>query len=157
MTVLDRTPVVVAGGAGYIGSHLCERLVTQKHRVICVDNMHTGSYRNLAAISFEQDFVFIEHDVTAPLFIPEPIHRIYNLACPASPVHYQENPIATLRTCVLGACNLLELAKAKKARILQASTSEVYGDPEIHPQPEQYRGSVNITGERKSTRLNSSH
>src|SRR3546814_5467766 len=84
MTVLDRKTVVVAGGAGFIGSHLCERLVKQKHRVICVDNLHTGSYRNLAAISFEQDFVFIEHDVTAPLFIPEPIHRIYNLACPAS-------------------------------------------------------------------------
>src|SRR3546814_17513780 len=144
MTILDRKTVVVSGGAGFIGSHLCEWLMRQKHRVICVDNLHTGSYRNLAAISLEEDFVFIEHDVTEPLLIPEPIHRIYNLACPASPIHYQENPIATLRTCVLGACNLLELAKAKKARILQASTSEVYGDPEVHPPPEQYRNRKSV-------------
>lgn len=148
MELLDRETVLVAGGAGFIGSHLCEKLVQRGHHVICLDNLHTGSTANVSAISKHPNFVFIEHDVTSPLIIPWRIDKIYNLACPASPVHYQQNPVSTLRTCVLGACNLLELARTHGARILQASTSEVYGDPEVHPQPENYRGSVNITGPR---------
>lgn len=148
MAVVDRDVVVVAGGAGFIGSHLCERLIEKGSFVYCVDNMHTGSIDNLRTIIRHPRFSLIEQDVTVPVSIPGEVHRIFNLACPASPVHYQQDPVATLRTCVLGACNLLELAKAKGARILQASTSEVYGDPEVHPQPESYRGCVNITGPR---------
>ena len=148
MAVVDRDTVVVAGGAGFIGSHLCERLVDRGSFVVCIDNLHTGTLQNLRSLDGHPRFSFVHHDVTAPIAISGPVHRIFNLACPASPVHYQEDPVATLRTCVLGACNLLELARTKKARILQASTSEVYGDPEIHPQPEHYRGCVNITGPR---------
>ncbi|MET4700657.1 UDP-glucuronate decarboxylase [Constrictibacter sp. MBR-5] len=148
MAVVDRDTVVVAGGAGFIGSHLCERLVDRGSFVVCIDNLHTGTLQNLRSLDGHPRFSFVHHDVTAPIAISGPVHRIFNLACPASPVHYQEDPVATLRTCVLGACNLLDLARTKKARILQASTSEVYGDPEIHPQPEHYRGCVNITGPR---------
>jgi UDP-glucuronate decarboxylase len=143
-----RTTAVVTGGAGFIGSHLCDRLVQAGHNVICVDNLYTGSVDNIRPLLNHPSFSFIEHDVTEPLEIAGPVQRIFNLACPASPPHYQRDPIATMRTCVLGAYNVLELAKEKGARILQASTSEIYGDPEIHPQHENYVGHVNATGPR---------
>lgn len=138
--------IVVTGGAGFLGSHLCERLLEAGNEVICVDNLFTGSKDNIRHLLHHPYFEFIRHDVTEPLYVEA--DQIYNLACPASPPHYQYNPIKTAKTGVLGAMNMLGLAKRVHARILQASTSEVYGDPEIHPQPESYRGRVNTMGIR---------
>ncbi|HEY7298786.1 MAG TPA: UDP-glucuronic acid decarboxylase family protein [Xanthobacteraceae bacterium] len=143
-----RLNVVVTGGAGFIGSHLCDRLILQGHRVFCIDNLFSGTFDNIRPLLNHPRFEFLEHDVRDPLAIRDPIDRIYSLACPASPRHYQRDPIGTLRTCVLGAFNVLELARQNKARVLQASTSEIYGDPEQHPQPEQYVGHVNPIGPR---------
>jgi UDP-glucuronate decarboxylase len=140
--------VLITGGAGFIGSHLCDRMVQKGHRVICVDNFFTGDLSNIRPLMTHPLFSCIEHDVTKPLKVTERVHCIYNLACPASPRHYQRDPIGTMKTCVLGAHHVLELAHEKSARVLQASTSEVYGDPEIHPQPEEYRGHVNPIGPR---------
>ena len=140
--------VLVTGGAGFIGSHLCDRLILRGHRVVCLDNLLTGDLGNIKPLLNHPRFTFAEHDVRRPFHLKGPLDRIYNLACPASPARYQADPIATLRTCVLGALNVLELAREKGARILQASTSEVYGDPDVHPQPESYRGSVNPIGPR---------
>jgi UDP-glucuronate decarboxylase len=138
--------VLVAGGAGFLGSHLCRALLADGHHVICVDNFYTGSLRHLAVLLELPRFQLLCHDVTMPLDLQ--VDQIYNLACPASPRHYQANPLQTTRTSVLGALNLLELARRSHARILQASTSEVYGDPEVHPQPESYCGRVNPIGPR---------
>jgi UDP-glucuronate decarboxylase len=138
--------VLVTGGAGFLGSHLCERLLSEKHEVICVDNFYTGRKRNIVHLLSDPYFELLRHDITLPLYAE--IDQIYNLACPASPVHYQYDPVQTTKACVHGAINMLGLAKRTKGRILQASTSEVYGDPEIHPQPESYRGAVNLTGIR---------
>ncbi len=143
-----RLNILVTGGAGFIGSHLCDRLVQHGHRVICVDNFCTGTFENVRPLRNHPGFQFVEHDVRSPLKVRGPIDRIYNLACPASPRHYLRDPIGTLRTCVLGAHNVLELAHLKGARVLQASTSEVYGDPQVHPQSEGYFGNVNPTGPR---------
>lgn len=139
---------LVTGGAGFLGSHLCERLIAQGERVICLDNLLTGRHENIAHLSANPHFTFIKHDVIVPLKLDGPVERIYNLACPASPPKYQRDPLHTFRTSVDGAHNMLALAHAKGARILQASTSEVYGDPEISPQPEAYHGSVNTFGPR---------
>jgi UDP-glucuronate decarboxylase len=139
---------VVTGGAGFIGSHLCDQLIQRGDTVICVDNLFTGSMRNIRPLLNHPKFAFQHHDIREPLNIPGEVDRIYNLACPASPRHYQRDPIATMKICVVGASNLLELARLKSSRILQASTSEVYGDPEIHPQPEAYVGHVNPIGPR---------
>src|SRR3954466_8293435 len=139
---------VVTGGAGFIGSHLCDQLVQRGDNVVCVDNLFTGSMRNIRPLLNHPNFSFLNHDVREPLRIAGDVDRIYNLACPASPRHYQRDSIGTMKTCVLGALNVLELAKQKSSRILQASTSEVYGDPEIHPQPESYAGHVNPIGPR---------
>ena len=142
--------ILVTGGAGFLGSHLVDRLLAQGHSVICVDNLFTGHLRNLGQAQTNARFQFIAHDVTQPMDIPVdiPIDQIYNLACPASPVHYQHDPIHTTKTSVLGALHLLELARRHGARILQASTSEVYGDPREHPQTEAYWGNVNPIGVR---------
>ena len=148
MGAKSRKTILVTGGAGFIGSHLCDRLMLQGHRVLCLDNLYTGHFGNVRPLLNHPRFRFIEHDVRDPLKLAEPVDRIYNLACPASPPHYQRDPIATLNTCVVGAFNMLEFAREKRARILQASTSEVYGDPEIHPQPETYSGNVNPIGPR---------
>jgi UDP-glucuronate decarboxylase len=139
---------LVTGGAGFIGSHLCDQLIQRGDAVICLDNLHTGTMQNVRPLLNHPNFSFRQHDVRQPLKIPGQIDRIYNLACPASPRHYQRDPIATMKTCVLGAENVLQLAKLKSSRVLQASTSEVYGDPEIHPQPESYIGHVNPIGPR---------
>lgn len=138
--------VLVTGGAGFLGSHLCDRLIEEGNDVICADNLFTGSKDNIRHLLANPYFEFIRHDITEPLYVE--VDQIYNLACPASPVHYQYNPIKTAKTSIHGAFNMLGLAKRVKARILQASTSEVYGDPEIHPQPETYRGCVNPIGLR---------
>lgn len=138
--------ILVTGGAGFLGSHLCERLVKAGEDVLCVDNFFTGSKANVAHLLNEPNFELMRHDVTFPLYVE--VDQIYNLACPASPVHYQHDPVQTTKTSVHGAINMLGLAKRLKARILQASTSEVYGDPEIHPQPESYWGKVNPIGIR---------
>lgn len=138
--------VLVTGGAGFLGSHLCDRLLKEGNDVICVDNLFTGSKDNIRHMLSNPYFEFIRHDVTEPLHVE--VDQIYNLACPASPPHYQYNPIKTAKTSVYGAMNMLGLAKRVNARVLQASTSEVYGDPEIHPQPESYRGNVNPIGIR---------
>jgi len=138
--------ILVTGGAGFLGSHLCERLLAQGHDVLCVDNFFTGTRRNIAHMMGEPSFEFLRHDVTFPLYVE--VDEIYNLACPASPIHYQFDPVQTTKTSVHGAINVLGLAKRVKARVLQASTSEVYGDPEIHPQPETYWGRVNPIGYR---------
>lgn len=138
--------VLVTGGAGFIGSFLCERLLAENHEVLCVDNFYTGSRRNVAAMLGNPGFELLRHDVTFPLYVE--VDQIYNLACPASPVHYQRDPVQTIKTAVHGAINMLGLAKRTKARILQASTSEVYGDPAIQPQPEEYWGNVNPIGPR---------
>ncbi|KAB2970229.1 UDP-glucuronic acid decarboxylase family protein [Zoogloea sp.] len=140
--------IVVTGGAGFLGSHLCERLLGMGHHVLCIDNLHTGSRSNIAPFLSHPRYRFLEHDVVHPLVLAEPVDEIYNLACPASPVHYRSDPVGTLKTSVLGALHALDLARAHDARILQASTSEVYGDPEVHPQPESYPGNVNPTGPR---------
>ncbi len=138
--------VLVTGGAGFIGSHLCERLLAQGHEVLCVDNFFTGRRANVAHLLADPRFELMRHDVTFPLYVE--VDEIYNLACPASPVHYQHDPVQTTKTSVHGAINMLGLAKRTGARILQASTSEVYGDPKIHPQPEDYWGHVNPVGPR---------
>ena len=138
--------ILVTGGAGFIGSHLCERLLNEGNEVICLDNYFTGSKNNVVHLLDNPYFELIRHDVTMPFFIE--VDEIYNLACPASPIHYQYNPIKTIKTSVMGAINMLGLAKRIKAKILQASTSEVYGDPDIHPQPETYWGKVNPIGSR---------
>ena len=138
--------ILVTGGAGFLGSHLCERLLDDGHEVICLDNFFTGTKKNVAHLGNNDRFEILRHDVVFPLYIE--IDEIYNLACPASPVHYQHNPIGTFKTGVLGAMNMLGLAKRTNAKILQASTSEVYGDPEVHPQPESYWGKVNPNGIR---------
>jgi len=137
---------LVTGGAGFIGSHLCERLLDRGEEVLCLDNFFTGNKRNIEHLLGNPRFELIRHDVTQPILVE--VDRIYNLACPASPVHYQYNPIKTVKTCVMGALNMLGLARRVKARILQASTSEVYGDPTVHPQQESYWGNVNPIGLR---------
>ena len=141
-----RKTILVTGGAGFIGSHLCERLLDQGHYVIALDNFFSGSKDNVLHLMDNHRFELVRHDVTMPYFAE--VDEIYNLACPASPVHYQYNPIKTIKTSVMGAINMLGLAKRVKARILQASTSEVYGDPTVHPQPETYWGNVNPIGPR---------
>ena len=138
--------ILITGGAGFIGSHLCERLLKEGNEVICLDNYFTGSKSNVVHLLDNPYFELIRHDITAPYFIE--VDEIYNLACPASPIHYQYNPIKTIKTSVMGAINMLGLAKRIKAKILQASTSEVYGDPKIHPQTEDYWGNVNPIGTR---------
>jgi UDP-glucuronate decarboxylase len=138
--------VLITGGAGFIGSHLCERLLSEGHEVICLDNFFTGRRKNIEHLLSHPYFEFVRHDVITP-YMAE-VDEIYNLACPASPVHYQYNPIKTVKTSVMGAINMLGLAKRVRAKVLQASTSEVYGDPEVHPQPEAYWGNVNPIGIR---------
>ena len=138
--------VLVTGGAGFLGSHLCETLLNDGHDVVCADNFYTGSKNNIAHLMDNKNFELIRHDVTFPLYVE--VDRIFNLACPASPVHYQKDPVQTTKTSVHGAINMLGLAKRTGARILQASTSEVYGDPEVHPQTEEYWGRVNPIGIR---------
>jgi len=138
--------VLVTGGAGFIGSFLCERLLDEGHEVICLDNFFTGRKKNLDHLRDHRDFELVRHDVTQPILLE--VERIYNLACPASPVHYQYNPVKTVKTSVMGTINMLGLAKRVRARMLQASTSEVYGDPTVHPQPEDYWGHVNPIGPR---------
>ena len=138
--------ILVTGGAGFIGSHLCERLLNEKHEVVCLDNFFTGRKENIFHLLDDHHFELIRHDVTEPILLE--VDQIYNLACPASPIHYQYNPVKTVKTSVLGAINMLGLAKRVRARIFQASTSEVYGDPQIHPQTEDYWGNVNCIGLR---------
>ena len=139
--------ILITGGAGFIGSHLSKRLLRNNNKVICVDNLFTGNMNNISDLIDNPNFQFIDHDITKPLYL-ENIDQIYNLACPASPINYQKNPIKTVKTCTIGVINILGLAKKNKAKILQASTSEVYGDPEIHPQKEDYNGNVNPIGFR---------
>ncbi len=139
-------PTLVTGGAGFLGSHLCERLVRDGEEVICMDNFFTGRRKNISHLLDFKNFELLRHDVVDPFKVE--VDRIYNLACPASPIHYQYNPIKTVKTSVMGAINCLGLAKRVGARVLQASTSEIYGDPEVHPQPESYRGNVNPIGLR---------
>ena len=141
-----RKRILVTGGAGFIGSHLCRRLVNEGHEVLCVDNFFTGAKENIRDILDNSFFELMRHDVTFPIYVE--VDEIYNLACPASPIHYQFDPVQTTKTSVHGAINVLGLAKRVKARILQASTSEVYGDPTVHPQPEEYWGNVNPLGTR---------
>jgi UDP-glucuronate decarboxylase len=138
--------ILITGGAGFVGSHLCEELLTRGNEVICLDNYFTGSKQNITHLLDNHNFEVIRHDITMPVFLE--VDEIYNLACPASPVHYQYNGIKTIKTSVMGAINALGLAKRTKAKILQASTSEIYGDPDIHPQPETYWGNVNTLGPR---------
>ena len=143
---MDKKRVLVTGGAGFLGSHLCERLLADGCEVVCLDNFFTGRKRNIAHLLDNPDFELLRHDLAHQIFIET--DEIYNLACPASPVHYQYNPVKTVKTSVLGAIHMLGLAKRVKAKILQASTSEVYGDPDVHPQTEDYRGNVNPIGPR---------
>ena len=138
--------ILVTGGAGFLGSHLCERLIAQGHDVLCVDNLYTGSKHNIRRLLGHPMFEFMRHDITFPLYVE--VDEIYNLACPASPIHYQNDPVQTTKVNVHGSINMLGLAKRVGAKILQASTSEVYGDPDVHPQHEDYRGSVNPIGLR---------
>jgi len=142
----EKKKILVTGGAGFLGSHLCERLLAEGNEVICIDNYFTGQKKNVVHLLNNPYFELIRHDVTMPFFIE--VDQIYNLACPASPIHYQYNPIKTVKTSVMGAINMLGLAKRIRARILQASTSEVYGDPQVHPQEESYWGHVNPIGIR---------
>jgi UDP-glucuronate decarboxylase len=138
--------ILVTGGAGFLGSHLCEKLMEQGSEVICADNLYTGTKRNIYQLLDKPNFEFMRHDITFPLYLE--VDEIYNLACPASPIHYQNDPVQTTKVNVHGAINMLGLAKRIRAKIFQASTSEVYGDPEVHPQPESYRGYVNPIGPR---------
>jgi UDP-glucuronate decarboxylase len=138
--------ILVTGGAGFLGSHLCTRLLAEGHEVLCVDNFFTGRRRNIAALLDHRNFELLRHDVTFPLYVE--VDEIYNLACPASPIHYQFDPVQTTKTSVIGAINMLGLAKRVRAKIFQASTSEIYGDPSVHPQPETYWGHVNTLGPR---------
>jgi UDP-glucuronate decarboxylase len=142
----NRKRILITGGAGFLGSHLCERLLADDHEVLCVDNFYTGSKQNIAQLLGQPRFELLRHDITLPLYVE--VDEIYNLACPASPVHYQYDPVQTTKVNVHGSINMLGLAKRVKAKILQASTSEVYGDPTIHPQPESYCGTVNPIGPR---------
>src|SRR6202046_4825086 len=144
--MLGERRILITGGAGFIGSHLCDRLLANGHDVLCVDNFYTGSRRNVHHVLDNARFELMRHDVCFPLYVE--VDQIYNLACPASPIHYQFDPVQTTKTSVHGAINVLGLAKRVKAKILQASTSEVYGDPEVHPQPENYWGKVNPVGPR---------
>tara|TARA_B100001559_G_scaffold247314_1_gene210532 strand:- start:1269 stop:2222 length:954 start_codon:yes stop_codon:yes gene_type:complete len=146
MFLRDRKRVVVTGGAGFLGSHLCERLLENNCEVLCVDNLYSGSKQNISHLEIHPNFEFIRHDITIPLYIEA--DEIFNLACPASPLHYQRDPVQTIKVCVHGSINMLGLAKRINAKILQASTSEVYGDPEVHPQKEDYWGRVNPIGIR---------
>ena len=146
MRSLSSRRIAVTGGAGFLGSHLCERLVARGDEVLCIDNLFTGSRGNIARLLEKPGFEFMRHDITFPLYVE--VDEIYNLACPASPIHYQHDPVQTTKTSVIGAINMLGLAKRVKAKILQASTSEVYGDPKIHPQSEDYWGNVNPLGRR---------
>jgi UDP-glucuronate decarboxylase len=146
MGIKNNTRVLVTGGAGFLGSHLCERLIEDGCEVLCVDNFYSGVKDNILQLMRRPRFEFLRHDITFPLYVE--VDQIYNLACPASPIHYQWDPVQTTKTSVLGAINMLGLAKRVKAKILQASTSEVYGDPEIHPQSENYWGHVNPIGRR---------
>jgi UDP-glucuronate decarboxylase len=146
MTSLYDNRVLVTGGAGFVGSHLCDVLLARGHEILCVDNVYTGSKANIRHLANNPQFEFLRHDVTYPLFVE--VDQIYNLACPASPIYYQQDPIQTVKTSVHGATNMLGLAKRTKSRILQASTSEVYGDPSVHPQEESYWGNVNPIGPR---------
>ena len=141
-----RKRILVTGGAGFLGSHLCEKLLTENNEVICLDNLFTGQKQNIVPLISNPNFEFVRHDVTVPFMIE--VDEIYNLACPASPIHYQHNPIKTIKTSVMGAINMLGLAKRIGAKILQTSTSEVYGDPKVHPQTEDYWGHVNPIGMR---------
>jgi UDP-glucuronate decarboxylase len=138
--------ILVTGGSGFLGSHLCEKLLHEGHEVLCVDNLFTGRKSNIHHLLDYKNFEFLRHDITWPLYVE--VDEIYNLACPASPVHYQFDPVQTTKTSVIGAINMLGLAKRLKIKILQASTSEVYGDPTVHPQPESYNGNVSTTGPR---------
>ncbi|MBM4306206.1 MAG: SDR family oxidoreductase [Deltaproteobacteria bacterium] len=142
----DQIRILVTGGAGFLGSHLCERLLKEGHDVLCVDNFYTGTKRNISHLLDQPYFELLRHDITFPLYVE--VDEIYNLACPASPIHYQNDPVQTTKVNVHGSINMLGLAKRLKAKILQASTSEVYGDPSIHPQPENYWGNVNCIGPR---------
>ena len=146
MTFLTAKRILVTGGAGFLGSHLCERLLKDGHDVLCVDNYFTGNKKNILHLLDNPHFELMRHDITFPLYVE--VDEIYNLACPASPIHYQYDPVQTTKTCVHGAINMLGLAKRVGAKIFQASTSEVYGDPIVHPQPESYWGHVNPTGPR---------
>ena len=139
--------IVVTGGAGFIGSHLCSRLVQLGHKIICIDNLFTGSLKNIKHLENHTNFEFVNHDIVKPIYLNN-IDEIYNLACPASPIHYNINPIKTVKTCTVGVINMLGMAKKNNSKILLASTSEVYGDPEIHPQTEDYFGNVNPIGPR---------
>ena len=143
---MDSKKILITGGGGFLGSHLCERLLNEGHEIICLDNFFTGNKHNIVHLMSNPRFEVLRHDVTLPLFIE--VDEIYNLACPASPIHYQHDPVQTTKTCVHGAINMLGLAKRTGAKIMQASTSEVYGDPEIHPQVESYWGKVNPIGIR---------
>ncbi len=143
---VDSKQILVTGGAGFLGSHLCDRLISDGHEIICADNLFTGGKRNIEHLLDHPRFEFMRHDVTFPLYVE--VGEIFNLACPASPIHYQHDPVQTTKTSVHGAINMLGLAKRLRAKVFQASTSEVYGDPEIHPQPESYWGRVNPTGLR---------
>jgi len=139
--------ILISGGAGFVGSHLCKRLLEEGNNIICLDNLFTGSKKNIYNLMNNPSFEFVNHDITKPYY-RDKIDEIYNLACPASPIHYQKNPIKTVKTCTIGVINMLGLAKKNNAKILQASTSEIYGDPEIHPQTEKYNGNVNTLGYR---------
>ena len=143
---MKKKRILVTGGAGFLGSFLCEKLIKSGHYVVCCDNFYTGNKDNLSEIIDHKNLEIIRHDITFPLYLE--IDEIYNFACPASPIHYQNDPVQTIKTCVHGAINMLGLAKRTKARILQASTSEIYGDPEVHPQKETYKGAVSINGPR---------
>jgi UDP-glucuronate decarboxylase len=138
--------ILITGGAGFLGSHLSKKLLDEGNEILCVDNFYTGSRKNIYELLDHKNFELLRHDITHPLFVE--VDQIYNLACPASPIHYQFDPVQTTKTSVIGAINMLGLAKRLKVPILQASTSEVYGDPEVHPQPESYRGNVSTTGPR---------
>ncbi|MFC1664412.1 GDP-mannose 4,6-dehydratase, partial [Pseudomonadota bacterium] len=142
----DKKRIIVTGGAGFLGSHLCDKLIDSGHEVICVDNFYTGNKNNVAHLLDNHDFELLRHDVTFPLYVEA--DEIYNLACPASPIHYQHDPVQTTKTSVHGAINMLGLAKRLGSKIFQASTSEVYGDPQVHPQQENYWGHVNPVGIR---------
>lgn len=146
MKIANRKRVLITGGAGFLGSHLCERMLSEGHDVLCVDNFYSGTKDNITHLLDHPNFELMRHDITFPLYVE--VDEIYNLACPASPIHYQRDPVQTTKTSVIGAINMLGLAKRVKAKMLQASTSEVYGDPEVHPQAEDYWGHVNPTGIR---------
>ncbi len=140
--------ILVTGGAGFLGSHLCKALLSEGHAVFAVDNLLTGDISNLAGFKDDNKFTFIEHDIIDPFFLDTHIDQVYNLACPASPIHYQTNPVRTIKASTIGMINMLGFARRHDARILQASTSEIYGDPEVHPQKEEYQGNVNTIGPR---------